>query len=236
VRVCVCFCACVSIRLSLKSVCVLSSAGKVQVVFRCELIRVSVVLVVCKIDKMSSEDYDWIFDFVLQFLESDKFDAAVMDFVDEKCFVFDCEEENKFIYTDIHKEFKEHIEALISSNLGELGITPEIFLDSCEKARNSRDINKQVFERMLAMDDFDTFKKIMVKRNVELQLEAMQTFAEWDLGGRSFSSTIATLAEGGELPDSEELRAISESNLESAYEDLSMLDDEKVTENIWFAL
>jgi hypothetical protein len=46
---------------------------------------------------------------VLQFLESDKFDAAVMDFVDEKCYVFDNDEENKFIYTDIYHEFLEHV-------------------------------------------------------------------------------------------------------------------------------
>ena len=52
---------------------------------------------------------DWIFDYVLQFLESDRFDAAVMDFVDEKCYVFDNDEENKFIYTDIHLEFLDHV-------------------------------------------------------------------------------------------------------------------------------
>jgi hypothetical protein len=32
--------------------------------------------------------------------------------------------------------------------------------------------------RLVAMDDFATFKKIMVKRNVELQLEALQTFRQ----------------------------------------------------------
>lgn len=122
----------------------------------------------------SSEEHDWIFDFVLQFLESDKFDASVMDFVDEKCDIFENEDENKFEYTDIHKEFRDHIEALISSNLGELGITSEMFFDSCELGRNSRDINKQVFERMIAMEDFETFKKLMTKRNIELQLEAIR--------------------------------------------------------------
>ena len=39
----------------------------------------------------------------MQFLESDRFDAAIMDFVDEKCFVFDNEEENKFIYSGDNK-------------------------------------------------------------------------------------------------------------------------------------
>lgn len=125
---------------------------------------------------MPADEFDWMFDFVLQFLESDKFDAAVMDFVDEKCFLFDDEEENKLIYTDIHQEFCEHIEGLLSTNLFELGITNEMFVDSCEKARHARDINMKVFERLTAMDDFQTFKKIMAKRNTELQLEAIQSF------------------------------------------------------------
>lgn len=123
-----------------------------------------------------SDEFDWIFDFVLQFLESDKFDASVMDFIDEKCVYFDSEDENKFIYSEIHKEFKDHVEALISSNLGELGITVELFYESCEKGRHNRDINRAVFERMVAMDDFLTFKKIMVKRNLELQLEAFRSY------------------------------------------------------------
>ena len=88
-----------------------------------------------------------------------------MDFVDEKCDVFDSEEENKFVYSDIHAEFRDHIEALITSNLGEVGITVAMFYESCEKGRE-RDINRAVFERMLAMEDFSTFKRIMVKRNM----------------------------------------------------------------------
>ena len=122
-----------------------------------------------------SEEHDWIFDYVLQFLESERFDAEVMDFVDDNCEQFDSEEENKLVYTDIHQEFKRHIETLIESNLGALGISSEMFMDACEKGRHGRDINTVVFERMMAMDDFMTFKKIMVKRNTELQLEALQS-------------------------------------------------------------
>jgi hypothetical protein len=121
-----------------------------------------------------TDAYDWVFDYAIVFLESDKFDAAVMDFVDEKCDVFDSEDENKFIYSDIHNEFREHIEALITSNLGEVGVTVEMFYESCERAGQSRDVNRAVFERMMAMEDFSTFKRIMVKRNMELQILAMQ--------------------------------------------------------------
>jgi hypothetical protein len=121
-----------------------------------------------------SDAYDWIFDYALQFLESDKFDAAVMDFVDEKCEVFDSEEENKFVYSDIHNEYRDHIDTLITSNLSEVGITSDMFYESCEKGRQNRDINRAVFERMLSMEDFNTFKRIMVKRNMELQLMTLQ--------------------------------------------------------------
>lgn len=123
-----------------------------------------------------TEEFDWIFDYTLQFLESEKFDAALMDFVDEKCLVFEDEDENKLIYTDIHREFCDHVETLISSNLSELGITTELFLESCDKARNGRDINVNVFERLMAMEDFQTFKKLMTKRNIELQLESIRSF------------------------------------------------------------
>jgi hypothetical protein len=127
---------------------------------------------------MPTDENDWLFDYVLQFLESDRFDSAVMDFVDEKCEIFDNEEENKFAYSDIHREFRDHIEALLSSNLGELGVTPDFFFEACAKGRNSRDINRSVYDRMIAMDDFQTFKKIMVKRNMELQMEAMRIIKE----------------------------------------------------------
>ena len=124
-----------------------------------------------------SEDHDWIFDYVLQFLESERFDASVMDFVDDNCEAFDSEDENKLIYTDIHREFKDHVEILIQSNLGELGISSDMFMEACERGRHGRDINTVVFERMIAMDDFMTFKKIMVKRNTELQLEALKDYS-----------------------------------------------------------
>ena len=60
---------------------------------------------------------DWIFDFVLQFLGSDRFDASVMDFVDENCHIFENDEENKFIYTDIYQEFLDHVSARLGYKL-----------------------------------------------------------------------------------------------------------------------
>ena len=70
------------------------------------------------------------------------------------------------------------MDALISSNLQELDISSDVFYEACASSRNSRDINRAVFEKLIAMEDFNVFKKIMVKRNTELQLEAMASYRE----------------------------------------------------------
>lgn len=156
------------------------------------------------------DEYDWIFDYTLQFLESEKFDASVMDFVDDNCEYFDAAEENKLIYTDIHNKFRKHIEYLIEINLGEVGITTELFYTSCERSRNNRNINKVVFERLTAIDDFQSFKNIMIRRNIELQIEAMQgcDYNDIDRGLRSDSSNVirsmTSNSDGPSLSDYEE--------------------------------
>jgi hypothetical protein len=182
-----------------------------------------------------NEDYDWIFDFALQFLESDKFDAAVMDFVDEKCDAFTDDDENKLIYTVIHKEFCEHIEALISSNLGELGITNDLFLESCEKAKDGRDINTTVFERLTAMDDFQTFKKIMAKRNTELQLEAMRSFkVNTPMPGSAAKKNLFSASQRSEGKEGEDYELLTPEEMRALIEaddmcNLNDMDEEDVS-------
>jgi hypothetical protein len=45
--------------------------------------------------------------------QSPAWDAAIMDFIDEHCVVFDNEDENKFAYTEVHMAFRE----LVSKHL-----------------------------------------------------------------------------------------------------------------------
>lgn len=119
---------------------------------------------------------DWVFDFMLQYMQSKRFDAAVMDFVDRRCFLFDNSEENKLIYTEMHNEFKQHVEDLITTELGDLGVTTQTFYEACESGRRGRTINEDVFERIVALEDFMTFKRIMVNRNLELQYEVLASY------------------------------------------------------------
>jgi hypothetical protein len=65
------------------------------------------------------------------------------------------------------------VEGVLCDNLAEIGLTASDFADICERGRHSTDISMDVVNQILAMDDFLTFKKLMVKRNLELDLEAI---------------------------------------------------------------
>ena len=92
-----------------------------------------------------------------------------MSFLDEYCIVFDNEDENKLEYTSIHNEFKKLVEELIGELLAELGVTQEQFLEACGKA-SKNPIHKKIVDQITAVDNFIAFKKLMWKRNQELNL------------------------------------------------------------------
>ena len=50
-------------------------------------------------DKTAS---DWVFESLLTYMRSPRWDVPVLEFIDRNCVQFDQEEENKFIYTAIH--------------------------------------------------------------------------------------------------------------------------------------
>ncbi|CBN77193.1 conserved unknown protein [Ectocarpus siliculosus] len=120
-----------------------------------------------------ASDTEWLFDFLLSVFKSPSWDLAVMGFIDENCAVFDTEEENKLSYTTLHRQFKDLVETLCANSLAEVGVAVGDFVDALEASRFSQDISTAVYQQLLALDDFVTFKKLMVKRNVELELEAV---------------------------------------------------------------
>lgn len=90
-----------------------------------------------------------------------------MSFLDEYCIIFDNEEENKLEYTKIHSDFKNLVEELIGELIAELGVTQEQFMEACEKSA-SNPIHKKIVDQIVAVDNFVAFKKLMCKRNHEL--------------------------------------------------------------------
>ena len=123
---------------------------------------------------MGSSELSWVGEWLAQFLKSPVWTTPVQGFIDDNCDLFeDCDvEENKLEYTIKHKEFCEVVDTLLTTNLDDIGVTGEQFLDVIGNTDN-KELDRLVREYLLALDDFPTFRKMMEKRNVELELEAM---------------------------------------------------------------
>lgn len=100
-----------------------------------------------------------------------------MSFLDEYCIIFDSEDENKLEYTPIHKEFKKIVEDLIGELLAELGVDQDTFMQACAKAEKNP-LHKKIVDQIVAVDNFVAFKKLMCKRNAELNQQAMKLMVD----------------------------------------------------------
>ncbi|KAF4038469.1 The ARF-like 2 binding protein BART [Phytophthora infestans] len=134
--------------------------------------------------EFTAEESDWVFDYVLNLFRSPAWELPVMCFIDDNCASFDTSEENKFIYTELHAQFRQVVENVLGSHLAEMGLTATDFAAICERQREaaggsvSDGVSADVINQILAMDDFMSFKKLMVKRNLELELEAIKELCE----------------------------------------------------------
>lgn len=190
---------------------------------------------------------EWIFESVAQILKSPAWEAEVYGFIDEHCVIFDNDDENKFAYTDLHKEFKGIVERHLNSKLAEFGIGEEVsddnneersdnvslstpltrslrswqtFYEACESNRFKNDINKNVYMQMVAMDDFLTFKKLMVKRNMELEMEAVRALQSSSAPVKAPSNADDEQAQmEAALKASEEMSPKSRAKLQQARDD-----------------
>lgn len=120
---------------------------------------------------------DWIVEAVLQFVRSPMWTTPVQNFIDSNCVYFDNEEELKLEYTAIHQKFRTLIEDVLESFLSELGTDAETMIKACEENKESDPKVGRFLHYLLALDDFRSFRKMMVKRNVELEAEAMEAWA-----------------------------------------------------------
>jgi len=65
------------------------------------------------------------------------------------------------------------VDELLCELIAELGVTDEQFMQACSKA-SENPIHKKIVDQLSAVDDFVAFKKLMVKKNIELQNQAIQ--------------------------------------------------------------
>lgn len=60
--------------------------------------------------------------------------------------------------------------------MAELGVSQDLFIEACEKAALNP-LHKKIVDQITAVDNFVAFKRLMVKRNTELNEQAIKMFA-----------------------------------------------------------
>ncbi|XP_071336244.1 cilia- and flagella-associated protein 36 isoform X3 [Trachinotus anak] len=127
---------------------------------------------------MAEDDSEWVIESIVGYLGSPEWVIPVTDFMENKCTVFDDEDENKLSYTEIHQQYKKLVEKLLETYMQEVGINEQQFLDACTSPFAKSKTLQSLFQPVLATDDFQMFRSLMVQKNMELQLQALRVIKE----------------------------------------------------------
>lgn len=77
---------------------------------------------------------------------------------------------------EIFYQYRRLVDQLIGSHMLELGINEQQFAKACQMAEGmlATKLKRILFEELWAAEDYEVFVRLMAKRNVELQLEALE--------------------------------------------------------------
>ncbi|XP_016369335.1 cilia- and flagella-associated protein 36 isoform X1 [Sinocyclocheilus rhinocerous] len=125
-----------------------------------------------------ADDSEWVLESIAGYLSSPDWLIPLADFMENKCSVFDDEDENKLTYTEIHQQYKQlEVERLLQNHMQEVGISEQQFLHACSSFSKTKTL-QAVFQPVVATDDFQMFRSLMVQKNMELQLQALHVIKE----------------------------------------------------------
>lgn len=124
------------------------------------------------------DEVEWVVESIAGFLRGPDWYIPILDFVEQKCEVFDDEEESKLTYTEIHQEYKELVEKLLEGYLKEIGINEDQFQEACTSPLAKIRTSQAILQPVLAAEDFTIFKTMMVQKNIEMQLQAIRIIQE----------------------------------------------------------
>ncbi|KAF4105365.1 cilia- and flagella-associated protein 36 [Onychostoma macrolepis] len=124
-----------------------------------------------------ADDSEWVPESIAGYLSSPDWLIPLADFMENKCSVFDDDDENKLTYTEIHQQYKQLVERLLENYMQEVGISEQQFLHACSSFSKTKTL-QAVFQPVLATDDFQMFRSLMVQKNTELQLQALHVIKE----------------------------------------------------------
>eukprot|EP00747_Dinoflagellata_sp_TGD_P199042 gnl/TRDRNA2_/TRDRNA2_72198_c0_seq1.p1 gnl/TRDRNA2_/TRDRNA2_72198_c0~~gnl/TRDRNA2_/TRDRNA2_72198_c0_seq1.p1 ORF type:complete len:506 (+),score=141.79 gnl/TRDRNA2_/TRDRNA2_72198_c0_seq1:60-1577(+) len=165
-------------------------------------------------------DLEWLSDYVVQILKSPTWVSPIAQFVDERCIIFDDEEENKLEYTLCHNEFKMLIDDLLAAHLLELSITPEQFDSFCQRGlSHHKQLHRILVEQLLSVEDYLTFKAMMVKRNADLYREALEQLERAEREQNGLSPPIS--------PTKEAAAGVTRNVMQDALDTSTVIEDDE---------
>ncbi|XP_043235434.1 cilia- and flagella-associated protein 36-like [Amphibalanus amphitrite] len=124
----------------------------------------------------SSDDMSWVFDSLVDFLRGPIWNIPMINFIEQKSMIFEPGGENQREYRRIHDEYKNLVDFMLGTYMEDIGITPAQFESACCKSSNriKSQFHQMLFEQLWAADDFDMFQRMMIRTNIELQLQALE--------------------------------------------------------------
>ncbi|RWS10958.1 coiled-coil domain-containing protein-like protein [Dinothrombium tinctorium] len=127
-------------------------------------------------------DASWVLDSLIGFLKGPVWNLPIITFIEQKSVVFEPEEtgDEETEYLKIYDEYKNLVDRLLCTHMDELGITPEQFEESCNQAVGalSAKFHQALFEQIWAANDYQIFKRMMIQRNIDLQLQTLEILSQ----------------------------------------------------------
>ncbi|KAF2364319.1 ADP-ribosylation factor-like 2-binding protein domain [Trinorchestia longiramus] len=170
-------------------------------------------------------DESWVFDSLVGFLKGPVWNVPILTFIENKSLIYEPDSDYEGEeYQKIHNEYKNLVDFMLGSYMEDIGITPEQFESACGKASKhiKSKFHQSLFEQVWAADDITIFNTMMARKNVELQLQALEILQHrYGLMPQSFVAD-------GQLPPDE--NAIMEQVLKKSLEEhealQALLDEE----------
>ncbi|XP_043476949.1 cilia- and flagella-associated protein 36 isoform X2 [Leptopilina heterotoma] len=147
------------------------------------------------------DDSAWVFDSLIGFLQGPIWSAPLMTFIEENSLIFEPDTEDCKEYREVYQEYKNLVDLLLGCYMEDMGITSEQFEMACAVNSNTRipiQFQQSLFEQIWAANEFEIFKRMMIQKNLELQLQALNMIEQ------KYGLTPASLTCGNDnFPDDE---------------------------------
>jgi len=130
-----------------------------------------------KKEKKDLED-SWVYDSLVGFLRGPVWHVPVMTFIEQKSLIFepDTDDGHEKEYKKIFEEYKRLVDFMLKSFMEDIGISEDQFTRACgfDTRHMKADMHTSVFEQVWAADEYEVFKRMMIQKNIELQLQALE--------------------------------------------------------------